>query len=73
MILRIGSKDPKPLMMMGMVFMVIGQVWPRYVPVTGGLGEDAVDGLRGVFLGLSIGLMLWSVWLNGRLRRGKKN
>jgi hypothetical protein len=72
MILRIGSKDPKPLMMMGMVFMVIGQVWPRYVPVTGGLGEEAVDGLRGVFLGLSIGLMLWSVWLNGRLRRGKK-
>jgi hypothetical protein len=71
MILRIGSKDPKPLMMTGLVLLVIGQVWPRYVPVTGGLGEDAIDGLRGVFLGLSIGLMLWSVWLNGRLRRGK--
>jgi hypothetical protein len=56
-----------------MVFMVIGQVWPRYVPVTGGLSENAVDGLRGVFLGLSIGLLLWSALLNGRLRRGKRN
>ena len=73
MISRIGSKDPKALMMMGMVFMVIGQVWPRYLPVAGGLGEDAVDGLRGVFMGLAIGLLLWSVLLTGRLRRGKKN
>ena len=73
MISRIVSKDPKALMMIGMVFMVIGQVWPRYVPVTGGLSEDAVDALRGVFLGLSIGLLLWSTWLNGRLRRGKRN
>lgn len=71
MISRIGSKDPKALMMMGMVFMVIGQSWPRYLPVTGGLSEDAIDGLRGVFMGLSIGLLLWSVWLNGRQRRGK--
>ena len=73
MISRMGSKDPKPLMMMGMVFMVIGQSWPRYLPVTGGLSGDAIDGLRGVFMGLSIGLLLWSVALNGRLRRGKKN
>jgi hypothetical protein len=59
-------------MMMGMVFMVIGQLW-RFVPVTGGLSEDAVDAIRGVFLGLSIGLLLWSTWLTGRARRGKKN
>jgi hypothetical protein len=72
MILRLGSKDPKALMMMGMAFMVLGQLW-RFVPVTGGLNEDAVDAIRGVFLGLSIGLLLWSAWLNGRLRRGKKN
>jgi hypothetical protein len=70
MILRIASRDPKALMMMGMVFMVLGQMW-RFLPVTGRLSEDAVDGLRGVFLGLSIGLLLWSVWLNGRQRRGK--
>jgi hypothetical protein len=72
MILRIAAKDPKALMMMGMAFMVLGQLW-RFVPVTGGLSEDAIDGLRGLFLGLSIGLLLWSVLLNGRLRRGKKN
>jgi hypothetical protein len=72
MILRIGSKDPKALMMMGMVFMVLGQMW-RFVPASAGLSEDAVDGLRGVFLGLSIGLLLWSTWLNGRHRRGKRN
>jgi hypothetical protein len=72
MILRLGSKDPKALMMVGMAFMVLGQLW-RFVPVTGGLSEDAIDAIRGVFLGLSIGLLLWSAWLNGRLRRGKKN
>ena len=72
MISRIGSKDPKALMMMGMGFMVLGQLW-RFVPVTGGLSEDAIDAIRGVFLGLSIGLLLWSVLLNGRLRRGKRN
>jgi hypothetical protein len=72
MISRIGSKDPKALMMIGMVFMVLGQLW-RFMPVTGGMSEDAIDAIRGVFLGLSIGLLLWSVWLNGRQRRGKKN
>ena len=72
MISRIGSKDPKALMMMGMAFMVLGQMW-RFVPVTAGLSEDALDAIRGVFLGVSIALLLWSVALNGRLRRGKKN
>jgi hypothetical protein len=72
MILRIASKDPKALMMMGMGFMVLAQLW-RFVPVSAGLSEDAVDGLRGVFLGLSIGLLLWSALLNGRMRRGKKD
>jgi len=73
MILRIGSRDPKSIMMMGMAFMVAGQMWPRFLPVTGGLSEDAVDALRGTLLGVSFGLLLWSVWLNGRLRRGKRN
>ncbi len=72
MISRIGSKDPKALMMIGMVFMVLGQLW-RFMPVTGGMSEDAIDAIRGVVLGISIGLLLWSVWLNGRQRRGKKN
>ena len=72
MISRIGSKDPKALMMIGMVFMLLGQLW-RFMPVTGGMSEDAIDAIRGVLLGISIGLLLWSVWLNGRQRRGKKN
>ena len=68
MILKKRARDPKPIMMMGMAFLVAWNLWPRYVSVTGGLGPDAVDGARGVLLGLSIGLNLWAVRLRGRLR-----
>ena len=73
MIVRTGSRDPKALMRIGMVCLLIALVWPRFLPVTGGLGGDAIDGLRGLFLGLSIGLNLWAVRLGARLRRGGPN
>ena len=71
MISRIGSKDPKALMVMGMAFMVLGrwEIRAGYGRLERGRGR--CDPRR--FLGLSIGLLLWSVWLNGRIRRGKKN
>jgi hypothetical protein len=53
-----------------MACLLVALVWPRFLPVTGGLGGDTIDGLRGLFLGLSIGLNLWAVVMGARLRRG---
>jgi hypothetical protein len=72
MILRNHVKDPKQLMMAGMVFIALGLAWPRFLPVTGGLGPDKIDGMRGVLMGLGIGLNLWAAMLGGRLRRANK-
>ena len=70
MIVRHQAKDPRPIMMMGMACLVLGLAWPRFLPVTGNLGPDVIDGVRGVLMGLAIGLNLWAARLGGRLRRG---
>lgn len=68
MIIRNGTRDPGTLMRIGMVCLLLALVWPRFLPVTGGLGGGAIDGARGVLLGLAIGLNLWAVRLRARLR-----
>jgi hypothetical protein len=70
MVLKNGTRDPNTLMRIGMLCLLVALVWPRFLPVTGGLGGDAIDGMRGVLLGLAIGFNLWAVRLRGRLRRG---
>jgi hypothetical protein len=64
-------EDSKQLMRIGMVFLGVGLGWPRFLPVTGSLGPDAIDGIRGLLLGLGIGLSLWAAMLGGRLRRAR--
>lgn len=66
------EKNPKAMMMAGMAALVLALAWPRFLPVTGGLGSDAVDGLRGVLIGVSIGLNLWAARLGGMKRRGNR-
>jgi hypothetical protein len=61
-------EDPKPVMRAGMLLLAIALVWPRFVPVTGNLGADAVDGIKGLLIGMSIALNLWSLRLGARLR-----
>ncbi len=65
-------KDPKSMMLVGMAFLAISLAWPRFVPVTGNLGPDAIDLLRGVLMGLAIGLNLLAAWLGGRQHREPK-
>ena len=65
--------DPKPVLAIGMVFLALAFAWPRLLPVTGNLGTDAIDGIRGLLMGLAIGLILWSVLLSSRLRRAGRN
>jgi len=52
-----------------MAFLLIALVWPRFLPVTGNLGPDAIDGVRGLLIGLSISLNLWALVLSSRQRR----
>jgi|RhiMetdeSRZDD1v2_1073273.scaffolds.fasta_scaffold2708590_2 hypothetical protein len=70
MILKHRVRDPKPIMMAGMSFLALSLLWPRFIPVTGSLGPDWVDGLRGFLTGAAIGLNLWAAWLGGRRTRG---
>ena len=72
MIARYAAKDPKTPMRIGMACLLVGLVWPRFLPVTGGLGGDATDGIRGLFMGLSIGLNIWALMLGARLRHGNR-
>jgi hypothetical protein len=72
MIFRNREKNPQAMMMAGMASLALALVWPRFLPVTGSLGPDAIDGLRGVLIGVSIGLNLWAARLGGIERRGNR-
>jgi hypothetical protein len=69
MLLRNKNKDPKQFIRLGMLSLAIMLVWPRFVPVTGGLGVDAIDGVRGVLLGASLALFFLGARFGG-FRRG---
>jgi hypothetical protein len=72
MILGKPIEDSKQLMRIGMAFLAIGLAWPKFLPVTGSLGPDSIDGIRGLLLGLGMGLTLWAVTLAGRRRRARR-
>jgi hypothetical protein len=73
MILKKPVDNPKPLMMIGLVFLALGQAWPRLLPLTGNLGPDAIDGIKGLLLGVAFATLGWSIILTRRIRgaRGK--
>ena len=72
MIARKPIDNPKPLLMIGMIFLALGQAWPRLLPFTGKLGPDAIDGIKGLLMGIALGLLGWYVILGSRLRRVEK-
>jgi hypothetical protein len=61
-------RNPRTMMRIGMVFLVLALLWPRFIPVTANLGPDAIDGLRGLLFGLAIGSNLLSLGLQRRAR-----
>jgi hypothetical protein len=69
MIFRNQRPDPKLVLKLGMLCLAISIAWPRLVPLTGRLGTDAIDGIKGLLLGLSLGLFFWAGRLGG-FRRG---
>jgi hypothetical protein len=71
MIFKGPIENPKPLVKTGMAFLALSSAWPRLLPVTGNLGTDAIDGIRGVLMGVGFGLMCWAAALIGRQRRAR--
>jgi hypothetical protein len=71
MILRNRPKDPKAMVRVGMLALAVSIVVPWFITVRGSFGEDFVDGLRGVFLGVALALLIWGARLGG-FNRGSK-
>lgn len=69
MISKIQLKNPKKLVSLGMMCLVIAVVWPRFLHPATHFGQDWSDGVRGILFGISIGVNLWSVRLASRQRR----
>jgi hypothetical protein len=65
MILRNRRRDPKALVSLGMLALAISIAWPHFIPVGTRISEDLVDGVKGVFLGIALGLLIWGAKLGG--------
>ncbi len=57
MFFRNGAQDPKPLFRIAMLFLAASIAWPRMLPFTGNLGTDAIDTIKGLLLGVALGLL----------------
>jgi hypothetical protein len=57
------------LIPIGMMFLVVGILWPNFFRPTTQLWKNWSAGLRGLMLGVSIGVNLIAVWRAGRQRR----
>ena len=53
-------------MMTGLAFLVLANVSQFVFRHTPSLGEDLIDGIRGLLFGVAIGSLLVAVWRNGR-------
>ena len=73
MTFRNQSRNPRTLIRVGMACLAIALIWPRFLHLTFNFGPDLIDGVRGLLLGLSIGLNLWAVWLMGHQRRSDES
>ena len=63
MLVQNRPKDRKTLMNIGLVCFLLGQAVHWFLRPTDRVAQDVADGIFGLLLGLSIGLMLWSLRL----------
>ena len=69
---RNDVQRPKRLLSIGMLFLAVSVAWPRMVPFTGNLGTDAIDLIKGLLLGVALGLLFlaarWGAFQKPRAR-----
>lgn len=73
MIFKKEVPDGKALLRIGMLFLAISVAWPRLIPFTGPFSPDAVDGIKGALLGVSLGLVFWAARLGAFRRPNRLN
>jgi hypothetical protein len=69
MIFGTPPQNPKVMIRLGMAALLVTLVWPRNIPLTGTLSTDAIDGVRGLFLGIALGFLIWGARMGGFQRR----
>jgi len=69
MLLKYTEKDPRIIIKIGMVFILLFFVVSVLPRLGVKMPEDLYDGVHGALLGVSIGLLGWGTYLNGKRRR----
>jgi hypothetical protein len=69
MVLRNRAKDPRVLIRLGMLALLISIAWPRLIAAPARLSEGFADGIQGAFLGVAMALIIWAAKLGGFNRR----
>jgi hypothetical protein len=61
--------EPKVLFLVGGVALAVGILLPWFVHPASNGGQDLLDGVRGVFVGLCLGLSITALMMINRRRR----
>ena len=69
MLFKNGQKDPKAIIKVGMVFVLLFFAMNLLPHPASKFGDDVFDGVHGVFLGVATGLLMLGTYLNGKRRR----
>ena len=63
------NRNSRNLLRAGMLLLAVALTAQHFIRPPQGVGEDALDAIRGLLIGLSIGLNLWAVRLSAISRR----
>ncbi|HEY4670762.1 MAG TPA: hypothetical protein VIG78_01750 [Gemmatimonadaceae bacterium] len=73
MLFRNGEKDPRVMIRIGSVLLLIFFGMKLVPHPTSSFADGVFDGVSGMMLGAAGSLMLWAAYLNGKRRRLRKN
>jgi hypothetical protein len=63
---------PAGMIPIGMMFLVLGILWPMLIHPVGQVSRNWSEAVRGMLFGISIGVNLWSCWMVRRARRSER-
>ena len=69
MLLRNRERNPRVMIRIGMVFMLLYFGMNLLPHPTSAFGDGLFDGVHGATFGIAAALLLWAAYLNGQRRR----